>query len=68
MDLLNEIDQWLEQLCSVIDVDLMPGDHDPTTYFLPQQPLLRPIFPQSRHHSSLNLVSNPHACLIEGIS
>jgi DNA polymerase delta subunit 2 len=67
-ELLNEADRWLDTVCSTVDVDVMPGDHDLTTHFLPQQPLLRSMFPLSKQHASLNLVSNPHACTIEGVT
>jgi DNA polymerase delta subunit 2 len=67
-ELLKEVDQWFNQLCPTIDVDVMPGDRDPANFFLPQQPFLRPIFPLANQYSSFHPVPNPHLCNIEGVS
>ena len=42
----QELDDVLTQLVSCIFVDLMPGQYDPASFALPQQPLHRCIFPQ----------------------
>lgn len=42
----QELDDVLTQLVSCIFVDLMPGQYDPASFSLPQQPLHRCIFPQ----------------------
>ena len=42
----QELDDVLTQLVSCIFVDLMPGQFDPASFSLPQQPLHRCIFPQ----------------------
>lgn len=37
---------FLDQLSETIDVDLMPGEHDFSNSFLPQQPFNSCLFPQ----------------------
>ncbi|PFH38465.1 DNA polymerase epsilon subunit B protein [Besnoitia besnoiti] len=64
---LQEADLFLSQLASSLPVDLMPGDRDPTTFSLPQQPLHGALFPTSRAYSSIHGVSNPHAFSIDKV-
>lgn len=45
----------------------MPGANDPTNYVLPQQPLHRCMFPSSGKLSTLNMVTNPYRCMVEGL-
>ena len=47
-----------------IDVDLMPGAHDPANFVIPQQPLHHCLFPQSNQLSTFHAVSNPYNCRI----
>jgi DNA polymerase delta subunit 2 len=36
---IKQLDDFLMQITSKIDVDLMPGEFDPSNLMLPQQPL-----------------------------
>ncbi|KFH11453.1 DNA polymerase epsilon subunit B protein [Toxoplasma gondii VAND] len=64
---LQEADVFLSQLAASVPVDLMPGDADPTTFSLPQQPLHGALLPISRTYGSIRAVSNPHAFALDQI-
>ncbi|CCW63366.1 unnamed protein product [Phytomonas sp. EM1] len=57
--LMQELDGILAQLGSSVEVELMPGDNDPSDAFQPQQPLHPLLLPNASRYSSLRLVSNP---------
>lgn len=59
------LDTLLNQVCSNLDVDLMPGEADPTPTFLPQPPFHHGLFSKSGTWSTLNRVSNPHSFVLE---
>lgn len=53
---------------SLLEVDVMPGLGDPSTYLMPQQPIHRAVFEKSsKHGKMLNLVTNPYHFSLEGI-
>lgn len=64
---LREADQWLAQLCTTVPVDLMPGEGEPTSYALPQQPFHSVLFTQSSRFSSLHSVPNPYSVQLDQI-
>ncbi|KAF9924068.1 hypothetical protein FBU30_005908 [Linnemannia zychae] len=53
------LDNFLQDICSSVDVDLMAGDTDPSSVTLPQQPLHPALFPSSRQYSTFHSVTNP---------
>uniref|UniRef100_T1JK30 DNA polymerase delta subunit 2 n=1 Tax=Strigamia maritima TaxID=126957 RepID=T1JK30_STRMM len=57
---VKSLDDYLVQLCSTIDVDIMPGENDPSNYMLPQQPLHACMFPKARRYKSFQTVTNPY--------
>ncbi|CAG9864328.1 unnamed protein product [Phyllotreta striolata] len=59
-------DGFLSQLSSIVEVDVMPGEHDPSNQILPQRPMHPCMFPRSASYKSLNLVSNPYSCSLDG--
>ncbi|XP_059920436.1 DNA polymerase delta subunit 2 [Gadus macrocephalus] len=61
------LDELLRQLVASVPVDVMPGQHDPTNYTLPQQALHRCMFPLSSAYPTLHLVSNPYQADVDGI-
>lgn len=64
---VKSFDNFLSQLCSVVDVDLMPGENDPSNQILPQKPMHPCMFPESAVNKSLNLVSNPYSCSLDNL-
>lgn len=60
-------DDFLVQLVACVDVDLMPGEHDPANFTLPQQPLHRCMFPQAMVYPTLSCVTNPYSCSVDGV-
>lgn len=61
------LDDMLQQLTVSIPVDVMPGDHDPASCLLPQQPLHPCIFPKAFGSSGMKTVTNPYEAEIDGI-
>ncbi|KAL3285977.1 hypothetical protein HHI36_000491 [Cryptolaemus montrouzieri] len=60
-------DRFLSQLCQIIEVDVMPGENDPSNHILPQQPLHYCMFPKSSKYNSSNQVPNPYKCSLNGL-
>ncbi|KAL9644848.1 hypothetical protein ABK040_005329 [Willaertia magna] len=57
---MNSVDSLLEGLASTIDVDILPGAHDPSNVTIPQQPIHPCMLPKSSNLSTCHLVTNPH--------
>ncbi|KDR14460.1 DNA polymerase delta subunit 2 [Zootermopsis nevadensis] len=66
LDATKLLDDFLVQLTSSIDVDLMPGEFDPSNHTMPQQPLHYCMFPQASVYQTLHGVPNPYECEIGG--
>lgn len=47
-----------------MNVDIMPGEYDPSNHILPQQPMHYCMFPQSTKHQTFQGVTNPYQCSI----
>ncbi|XP_066140380.1 DNA polymerase delta subunit 2 [Euwallacea fornicatus] len=62
VEAVKAFDSFLLNLCQVVDVDIMPGEHDPSNHILPQKPMHFCMFPQSSQYKSFNQVSNPYHC------
>jgi len=62
INLLRDLDIDLAHLASSIDVDVMPGESDPSNFTLPHQPLNSCLFPLSSKFSTFHRVSAPHMC------
>lgn len=67
IDAVKILDEFLYNLCQIIDVDIMPGENDPSNHILPQQPLHHCMFPKSSKYKSLNQVLNPYKCSLNGV-
>ncbi|RUS20370.1 DNA polymerase delta small subunit [Endogone sp. FLAS-F59071] len=63
-----ELDAILQDICASVDVDLMPGAHDPAMVHLPQQPLQRAMFSRTAPCSTFRTVTNPYWCKSEGVT
>ncbi|VDK77197.1 unnamed protein product [Litomosoides sigmodontis] len=68
VECVAHMDEFLSKICSLMEVDVMPGIGDPSTYLMPQQPIHRAVFEMgSRHGKMLNLVTNPYQFILEGV-
>lgn len=61
LDHIKTLDRLLLEFAQVIDIDIMPGQNDPTSYVLPQRPLHNCLLPLASPYKSLSRVSNPYA-------
>jgi DNA polymerase delta subunit 2 len=66
MESMIVLDQFISQLTESLDVDLMPGEFDPSNCMLPQLPLHYCMFPESGNKKTFQGVSNPYQCEMEG--
>ena len=57
---LDELEKFLSSLSSAIDVDLMPGEDDFSSAFMPQQPLNSCLFPALEDSANVTPTTNPH--------
>jgi DNA polymerase delta subunit 2 len=67
IEAVKVLDKFLLQLSQVIDVDLMPGENDPSNHILPQKAMHYCMFPQASQYKSLNQVSNPYYFTVGGL-
>jgi DNA polymerase delta subunit 2 len=77
----DRLDTWLSTLLPSIPIILIPGEHDPTSTSLPQQPIHAAMFPQSRQYmpppnptiadqeiASLHCTTNPSTFSLQGLT
>lgn len=57
----------LAELAATVEVDLMPGENDPTNFTMPQQPFNPCLIPIAKKYSTLSCVTNPHAVQINHV-
>jgi DNA polymerase delta subunit 2 len=62
---LKLLDDIIANLAQSVEVDLMPGEFDPSNHMLPQQPFHHCMFPKSATNHTFNGVPNPYQCEIE---
>ncbi|VBB34681.1 unnamed protein product, partial [Acanthocheilonema viteae] len=68
VECVAHMDKFLSKISSLLEVDVMPGLGDPSTYLMPQQPIHRAVFEMgSKHGKMLNLVTNPYQFSLEGV-
>jgi DNA polymerase delta subunit 2 len=63
-----QLDELLEDICSSVDVDVMPGPQDPAPLHMPQQPMHPSMFRNAHKLSTFHSVTNPYWCKIDGIT
>ncbi|KAF2763886.1 hypothetical protein EJ03DRAFT_346565 [Teratosphaeria nubilosa] len=54
----DRLDTWLATLLPTLPITLLPGEHDPTSTALPQQPIHAAMFPHSRAYMNPPSSSN----------
>lgn len=67
IETVKTLDALLDNWCQFIDVDVMPGEYDPSNHILPQQSMHRCMFPNSGLYKSLHHVSNPYEFELGGL-
>ncbi|CEP14882.1 hypothetical protein [Parasitella parasitica] len=63
-----QLDEMLEDICSSIDVDIMPGPTDPAPLHLPQQPMHPSMFKRAHRLSTFHSVTNPYWCKVNDVT
>ncbi|XP_050545286.1 DNA polymerase delta subunit 2 [Daktulosphaira vitifoliae] len=63
---IKQLDEILQQLASTVDVQIMPGEYDPTDRILPQQAFHKCLFPKTSEYSNFHRVTNPNKFELEG--
>ncbi|GAN05624.1 DNA polymerase alpha/epsilon subunit B [Mucor ambiguus] len=63
-----QLDDMLQDICSSIDVDIMPGPTDPSPLHLPQQPMHKSMFKHAHQLSTFHSVTNPYWCKIDNVT
>ncbi|XP_023338369.1 DNA polymerase delta subunit 2 [Eurytemora carolleeae] len=66
VDAMRQLDDLLVQLAGSVNTDLLPGENDPATGILPQQPLHKCMFPQASVFPTFQSVTNPYSCSVGG--
>lgn len=62
------LDDLLTQLSSSVEIDVMPGEADPCSALLPQQPLHQCLIPRAAQRcATLHCVTNPYRFDLDGI-
>ncbi|XP_043269570.1 DNA polymerase delta subunit 2-like [Venturia canescens] len=56
---IDKLDKWLKGLLEHCCVTLMPGEHDPTNFMLPQKPFHRFMLQNSSRYAHFQGASNP---------
>jgi len=59
------LDDFVANLAQSVDVDLMPGEFDPSNHMMPQQPIHHCMFPKAAINRSFSGVPNPYQFNIE---
>uniref|UniRef100_A0A6G1SJL6 DNA polymerase delta subunit 2 n=1 Tax=Aceria tosichella TaxID=561515 RepID=A0A6G1SJL6_9ACAR len=63
----KHMDDFFAQLSKTIDVDVIPGQTDPSTHLLPQQPFHPCMFPKSSIFPTFNCTTNPHHAIYNDV-
>lgn len=56
---VKHMDDFFAQLSKTINVDIMPGQSDPSSHLMPQQPFHPCMFPKSCMFPTFNCITNP---------
>jgi len=66
-DAVAALDDFLVHLAAGMEVDLMPGEFDPSTFALPQQPLHHCMLPRAAPLATMHGVTNPYDFSVDGV-
>jgi DNA polymerase delta subunit 2 len=60
LDAVKALDTVMLNLAKSVNVDIMPGEFDPSNYMLPQQRMHHLVFPKCAPFKSFQSVPNPY--------
>ncbi|KAI8644698.1 DNA polymerase alpha/epsilon subunit B-domain-containing protein [Parasitella parasitica] len=63
-----QLDEMLEDICSSVDVDIMPGPTDPAPLHMPQQPMHPSMLKRAHQLSTFHSVTNPYWCKVDNVT
>ncbi|XP_055372182.1 DNA polymerase delta subunit 2 [Condylostylus longicornis] len=63
---VKNFDKWISECVTKTPVDLMPGEHDPANFMLPQQPFHKCMFPLSSKSQDFKSTTNPYELELYG--
>ncbi|KAF0310483.1 DNA polymerase delta subunit 2 [Amphibalanus amphitrite] len=63
---VRSLDELLQQLTASCDLDLMPGEFDPTNHLLPQRPMHPCLLPKAAAYRTFHGVTNPYQAVVGG--
>ena len=66
-DAVTALDDFLLQLAGGVEVDLMPGEFDPSSFALPQQPMHHCMLPRAAPLTTMHCVTNPYDFSVDRI-
>lgn len=66
-DIMAKADSWLFQIGKFIEIDIMPGELDSTSYLLPQQEFHVGTLPKCSILKTVRCLTNPYSASINGI-
>lgn len=66
-DAVAALDDFLLQLAAGVELDLMPGEFDPSSFALPQQPMHHCMLPRAAPLATMHCVTNPYDFSVDGI-
>lgn len=67
VETMKQLDNFIHQLLECIDVDIMPGQYDPSNYMMPQQPLHPAMFTRSSKYKTFHSATNPYEFQLDDI-
>ncbi|KAG0357679.1 hypothetical protein BGZ54_000231 [Gamsiella multidivaricata] len=62
------LDRFLQDVCSSVHVDIMPGDRDPSSISMPQQPIHPALLQSAREYSTFQSVTNPYWSSVDNVT
>ncbi|KAG0233886.1 DNA polymerase alpha/epsilon subunit B-domain-containing protein [Mortierella sp. GBAus27b] len=62
------LDGFVQEVCSSVPVDIMPGESDPSGTTMPQQPIHTALFQVAREYSTFHSVTNPYWSTIDNVT
>ena len=64
---MKQLDDYIQQIACKLEVDIMPGEFDPSNYMMPQQPLHPAMFPKTKGFNTFHTATNPYEFEINNV-